>query len=141
VSVAAPAKSQMNLFVPVIVAVLVLTLLLLIGGAFWIGRTMGGLQFVINPPPVSSTFPAPEIAKPIASPPPPPAPEPPAPAVNNEFALTGVVESPEESYAVINGTIVTVGEQIGHSTLVEIFNGRAKLRDRHGNEILLRVAR
>ncbi len=141
------------------VAVLALTIVLVIGGAFWLGRALGpGMQQAAA---TSSTATAPTVA---------PAPAPPAqaPARTAEAALTpiadtpllalpwkahhplraeeelhlsGVVEGMGEAYAVINGVIVGPGERVGDYTLVKVANGTATVRARDGSDTVLRVPR
>lgn len=57
------------------------------------------------------------------------------------FVLSGVVEGFGKSYAVINGEIVRVGEQVGDATLVEIAQGSVRLQLSDGREIVLRMSR
>jgi hypothetical protein len=51
------------------------------------------------------------------------------------------VEGEGESYAVINGAIVAVGDRLGEFTLIDITNGAARLRRADGAETVLRVPR
>ena len=57
-----------------------------------------------------------------------------------QLVLNGVAEGVGEPYAVINGSILGVGDRIGNFTLVEIANGAARLRETNGNETVLRVS-
>ena len=59
----------------------------------------------------------------------------------NPFVLSGVVEGLGQPYAVINGEIISVGEQVGNATLVEIAEGNVRLRLPDGDEVALRVSR
>lgn len=58
-----------------------------------------------------------------------------------EFALTGIVEGLGESYAVINGVVVRVGEQINRATVLDIADGTVTLRREDGTDVVLRVPR
>ena len=112
----------------VAIAILALTAVLAIGGAFWMGRALGGT--------------APQSAPVVISRPmPPPAPTEHAESVAGRLVLNGIVEGSGKPYAVINGTIVGIGEQYQDFTLLEISNGVARLRRVDGNELLLRISR
>ena len=70
-------------------------------------------------------------AEPPAPPPPPPEPA---------FVLNGVVGGVGEPFAIINGTIVHLGETIEEATLLHVDSGMARLR-RKGKELLLQTAK
>lgn len=55
--------------------------------------------------------------------------------------LSGVLEGEGESFAMINGAIVKVGESIGDWTLLSVAEGTATLRNESGREAVLRVPR
>jgi len=57
------------------------------------------------------------------------------------LVMSGIVEGLGKPYAVINGKIVTVGEQIEDATLLEIADGTVRLRRSDGQELALRVPR
>ena len=57
-----------------------------------------------------------------------------------QLVLNGVAEGVGEPYAVINGSILGVGDRIGNFTLMEIANGAARLQETNGNETVLRVS-
>ena len=59
----------------------------------------------------------------------------------DELVLNGVVEGLGEPYAMINGAIVGIGEQVGDATLLEIAHGAVKLRRSDGKDVVLRVPR
>ena len=132
-SAGSAAPETTNSLVIVALAVLVLTGILVIGGAFWMGHVLGGRQpaldvhvsvpgFASQPPEIAARNPAnPDASKPAAQPPKPSAQtQAPQPALlseamkllpasnppNNDLVLNGVVEGVGDSYAVINGTIV-----------------------------------
>ena len=152
---AAPATVRINPLMAVAVAVLTLTSVVIIGAAFWMGRTMARTESPTEspeeknaelteltspaPPRAAAPFPKPAPFKeiPILSipwvknPPPPP---------KQAFALSGVIEGGGEPYAVINGMIFGVGEQVGKATVVEISNGAVKLLLANGKETILRVS-
>ena len=142
-----------NSLIPVAGAVLALTALLSIGGAFWAGRTLGTSRSFLpakpaqlirssqtseaTPPGVKSlpetqSTQPPSLALPWAKDHTPSNPQ-------DQFILSGVVEGLGEPYAVINGVIVGVGEQVDGSTLLEVVNGVVKLRRPDGSETILRV--
>ena len=145
-------------------AVLALTIVLVIGGAFWLGRALGpGIQSAATSPSAIAPAVRPALAPAAAS-----APSAQAPASAAEAALTpiadtpllalpwkarhparaeeelhlsGVVEGMGEAYAVINGVIVGPGERVGDYTLVKVANGAATVRARDGSDTVLRVPR
>ena len=134
----------------VALAVLALTVVLIIGGAFWMGRAVGGppaMPAVSVQPVPAPTLPAvasaPEQPEPVheALPAPTPTRDAVSPAAEEPLMLTGVVLGLGEPYAVINGMIVGVGEQLGDATLLEIADGLVKLRRADGKEKILRVSR
>jgi len=55
--------------------------------------------------------------------------------------LSGVVEGLGEPYAVIDGMIVGLGEEVNGVTLAEITNGTVKLRRADGSVLTLSVRR
>ncbi|MBI1992459.1 MAG: hypothetical protein HYS71_04415 [Candidatus Omnitrophica bacterium] len=62
-----------------------------------------------------------------------------APA-QGQLVLNGIAEGVGAPYAMINGSVLGVGDRIGNFTLVEIVNGAARLREANGNETILRVS-
>ena len=125
-------------------AVLGLTVALIVGGSVWMWRTFNAGTPVAKAPMSSDAAPAPMTAavpdlatrsdpsarsrSAAASTPP-------------EFHLTGVVEGSGVPYAVINGSIVGVGETVGNATLLGIAEGMVTLRLADGKETVLRVER
>jgi hypothetical protein len=111
-------------------ALLGLTVVLLLGGALWIVRSLGERERLSDARALSTpTAPrararAPRSARAFA-------PEP--------LVLSGVVEGPGESYAVINDRVFRLGEDLGPWTLWRIGEGSATLRRATGDEIVLRV--
>ena len=158
-AMARPASAQprtINALIGVTLAVLTLTAVFLAGGAFWLSRTLSKSQAApipvvtpqpttvgLSPNPTASEVPEPPIVNPVPSEPTPtPAPEaPPAPQdqpqAKEKITLTGIVEGSGEPYAVINGSIVGVGEEIWGLTLVGIGNGSVKMRRHDGSETTL----
>jgi hypothetical protein len=102
----------------------VLTTTLLIGGAFWLGRILSGAS--TQAAAVSAAATAQETV------PPPQEPEP---------KLTGIVVGGGAPYAVINGTIAGLGDQVGAFRLQEIVEGAVTLRRDDGTELVLRAKR
>ncbi len=64
-----------------------------------------------------------------------------SPKTETDLTLSGIVEGLGEPYAVINGMIVGIGDQVKNVTLVAIEHGKAKLRQADGSEIILHVTR
>lgn len=62
-------------------------------------------------------------------------------AAQRDLVLSGVVEGLGEPYAVINGMILGLGDQIDNATLVEVGSGMVKLRRADGSDAILRVPR
>ena len=58
-----------------------------------------------------------------------------------EFNVTGIVEGTGDPYAMINGSIVAVGETIGTATLTGISEGKVTLRLADGKETVVQVER
>lgn len=157
-SPAAPTLQPQTLpLTAVALAVLLLTTALIIGGAFWMGRAVttaprAGSAAVQ----ASMTSPAPALieSQPPAEPEPgeakPAHPERPrsapqtsahASAKTPGLVLNGVAEGLGDSYAVLNGLIVAVGERVGDATLEEIAQGSVTLRHDDGRRTILRVPR
>lgn len=151
------AAPNSNALVIVAVAVLGLTLVLIVGGAFWMGRTLSAPRPVaaVSPPSSVTAAPPPPVAVPATAPVmvprvphlPRPGPRPPVKGFGlapprPTLVLSGVaVAEVGASYAVINGKIVSVGEEVEGLTLSDIAPDTVKLRDRNGNETVLRVPR
>jgi hypothetical protein len=118
----------------VALAILVLTVGLIIGGAYWMGRSFRSgaavRQATIHPAASAERAESP-ARKPAKRQ---------APA-GKAIVLSGVVEGSGEPYAVINGEIYAVGERIGDATLGTISNGAVTLRHDNGRETVLRVPR
>lgn len=133
--------------------VLIMTVALLVGGAWWLGR------MAPHPAPQPSVVVLPSLqTSPLTAPGDPRAsgertPRAPLPGVKPRrralasrqppaLLLSGVVEGTGEPYAVINGAIVGVGDQVGGFRLVAIADGTARLlRLDGGEELVLRVPR
>ena len=118
--------------------ILVLTAALIGGGIFWMIRVRGA-----SPPPTALLTSSPESA--VTSTPanaqravlpetkrPKSLPEP--------FVLTGIVEGAGKPYAVINGAILGVGEQINGATLLSIADGAVTMRLLNGKELQLHLS-
>lgn len=157
-----PLPYSPTLLAAAVAAIILSSLAVLAGGAWWLGHLSRA------PSAPASTIPAPTLAAMTAIPrAPQPSPtdeeptdqaqserpmsamsHPPVPAtihpianLSDEFVISGLVVGGGEPYAVINGAIVAVGDQIGDFTLVEITNGAARLRRTDGSEVALRVPR
>lgn len=146
------ASTTTNPLLPTTLAVVILTVAMVVGGAVWLGHTLTRSRAAssnaprrapgqpVSPPvdasSVHASTPQAETTAPVAA-----APASPASASDEAFALTGVVEGVGEPYAMINGVIVAVGERVGTATLLEIANGTVRLRLETGEERVLRVPR
>ncbi len=64
----------------------------------------------------------------------------PPPPAEPVLALNGVVRGVGESFAIINGTIVRLGETIEDATLLRVDSGMAIVR-RKGKDLILRTAK
>ncbi|MBI4003658.1 MAG: hypothetical protein HY353_01430 [Candidatus Omnitrophica bacterium] len=128
------AATPTALLTMVTIAILGLTAALIVGGAVWMWRTLN-----TGNPPAASPVTSARTGAPVTN----VQPEPPAaaPEAKPEFNLTGIVEGLGEPYAVINGSIVAVGETVGQAVLLDIGEGTVKLRLADGKEAVLRVAR
>ena len=142
-----PSRPQTTtVLLAVTLAVLTLTALFIAGAAFWMGRALSHPQgaaptaavasqptmATAKPKPAPSTEQAPSTATkaPDATPAT-------SDQAKEELVLTGIVEGSGEPYAVINGSIVGVGEQVKGSTLLEIGKGMVKMRRPDGTETAL----
>ena len=134
--------SQTAPLTAVAVLILILTVALVVGGAFWLGRTLAPqphAQAASTPAAAAPSQPAAPVAGTAQ-------PERPRTAETKKvqrtaLVLSGLVEGEGESYAVINGLIVAPGERVGNATLEQIANGSVTLRDDDGRQIILRVPR
>jgi len=132
--------------IALVAAVLLLTIALLVGGAWWIKRTLktgtrpasSASELDLSQPGTSAQEPRPIVQTPPAQ----------AtnlhaatPAPEGPLVMSGIVEGEGQPYAVINGVIVAVGERIGEFTLEGVANGAARLRRTDGSEVVLRVPR
>ena len=146
-----PPATSVNPLLAVAVAVLTLTAVVVIGGAFWMGRTMARTESANvttaelteltspAPPRPAAPFPKPGPFKEIPVLSIPWVKNPPA-SLSDDFVLSGVIEGGGEPYAVINGMIYGVGERIGKATVAEISNGSVTLLLANGKEAVLRVS-
>ena len=107
-----------GLSVSALVIVLVLT------GTFWMGRTVGHTR--IDTPPLTE-----KSAETTTR----------HPAPDNPFIVTGIVRGLGEPYAMINGQILAIGDQIGDATLTGIAQGQVTMQDARGKNTVVVVAR
>ncbi len=119
-------------------AVLIATLLLIVGGTIWIQRTLRAPS-----PAPAAAIPAPEVAvEPPAAPAPEPAPVVPPAAVKSVPQLTGIIEGSGVPYAMLSsGAIAGIGDRIGEDTVTGIGDGAVRVRRPDGTEITLQVPR
>ncbi|MBI3331119.1 MAG: hypothetical protein HYZ96_03295 [Candidatus Omnitrophica bacterium] len=147
ISSPSPAPRRVTTSLAVALALCVLSAVLVIGGAFWMGQVVGRpTPAAPEPKPLTPAGPAP-----TAAPFPKPAPLQEIPRLSipgvkkaspqEQYVLSGVVEGDGEPYAVINGMIFGVGERVGNATVMEIANGAVKLLQSNGKELILRVPR
>ncbi|MBI3996282.1 MAG: hypothetical protein HY352_01360 [Candidatus Omnitrophica bacterium] len=128
-------RHPLNALLIVAVAVFALTIVLVIWGSIWIGRLLGitdpsAHQSHARSVRSSSSTSTQLFADPSADMEPRQMP----------FTLSGIVEG-GEPYAVINGKVVGIGEQIEGATVAEVANGSVTLRRQDGSELQLRVSR
>ena len=131
-SSAAPNNSAL---IAVAIGVLGLTAALIIGGAFWMGRTLHGPSVAsrdVSPGPSADApaGPAPAAARNTA----PPAGRSPG------YVLSGVIEGLGDPYAVVNGLVVRAGDGLEGATIVAIGSGSVTLRRDDGSQLVLRVS-
>ena len=127
-----PRPHAPNALLGATAAILVLTAVFIAASTFWTVRTLHSPPSPTPPAPISAvaelTPPAPAAAAA-----PEPAPEPSAP-VKEPLTLTGIVEGEGKSYAVINGAVVGVGDQINGATLLNISSHIVRVREADGTE-------
>ena len=136
-----PSAQAPNALLGATAAIMALTAVFIAAGAFWMVRTLNPTPPPLSP--VAAAPPAPPAPIPaVAEPPPPapvaaaasePAPEPSVP-VKEPLMLTGIVEGEGEPYAVINGTVVGVGDRINGATLLNISSRTVRVREADGSE-------
>jgi len=131
-----PAPRVTNALVAVALAIIGLTVVLVVGGAFWMGHTITSPQSTAG----GSAATAPSALEKTAPAVPTPAHARSAAHGEPEFVLSGVVEGVGNPYAVINGAIASIGDQVGKATLVAISGSTATLRLANGEQMVLRVA-
>ncbi|MBI4597975.1 MAG: hypothetical protein HY737_06215 [Candidatus Omnitrophica bacterium] len=137
-------------------APLMLIIAVIIGVVASLGLVAGGVWLSRNLPTASPTAPQPmpavvepSPAMPSAAPLPEPSQEPPKdeasllppPTVPERLSLTGIAGSQGESYAMINGLILSVGERLGDYVVIEISQNSVRLQKNDGSETILRVPR
>ena len=134
---------QTNALVVVAAAILILTGILVVGGVFWTRQALSQRISRVSPQASTSSTDSPASrSKPNAASDTNPGQG--AIAKRNQqdgLTLSGIVEGGGEPYAVINGSIVEVGEQVEDATLLEIANGSVKLRRADGRDVTLSVPR
>jgi hypothetical protein len=129
----------------VTLAVLALTAALIFGGAVWLWQTLNGHRWA-TPGSASPVSPEEMAVHPVSSisSAADPAAKPARPAsteMAQEFNVTGIVVGSGDPYAMINGSIVALGETIGSATLTGISEGMVTLRLADGKETVVRVER
>lgn len=134
----ATPRHPLNALLIVAAAVFALTIVLVIWGSVWIGRILG----IADPTAVLSRRPHARQARPSSSTSTQPSTDSSADMELRQppFTLSGIVEG-GEPYAVINGKVVGVGEQIEGATVAEVADGSVTLRQQDGSELQLRVPR
>ncbi len=156
----APSASKpVNVLTAAMALIIALAAAWLIGGMVWLSRHSPMPRAETPPPPspaprptrASTSAPPAPAATPLSARPAvpsssrpasrPPSAPPSASSPRTDYVLSGVVEGVGKPYAVINGTILAVGETLGDATLVEIANGAARLRHADGTESDLQIPR
>jgi hypothetical protein len=119
-------------------AILIFSTVLVISASLWLKHVAQMQQTQRKLPssrPAPATHPQPVVPAPPTSEAVPPA------SPNPGFVLTGIVEGRGEPYAIINGAIVRVGEQVQDTTLREIAHSSVTLQHPDGTLTTLRTAR
>ncbi len=151
------AAPHSSVLLAVAITVLLLTICLIVSSAMWLTRTLTARhpavavqtsetlptapeQTATNQPelPMAKTFPS---GRQQVIPNAPAAPTAADESRAGNLVLSGVVEGLGTPYAVINGSIVSVGDTIEGATLFEIDKGAVRLRRTDGIEVVLRVPR
>ena len=132
-----PQPRTADLLLPVTIAMMAMTAVLIGAGAWWLIRWHPMASPAAAPAPLPAPAPAASAPRPA------PLPLPPKPAAPPRLRLTGVVEATDasEPYAMINNEIVGIGERVADATLMGITNGAVTLRRDSGEELVLRVSR
>lgn len=132
---AEPARSLSTAQATLLMAVLIVAI-----GSWGMGQSRS------TPAPAASVTPAAPAARrhPMPQQPAPtirPADGPSVPAARaqGELQLSGIVVGGRTSYAVINGSIFTVGDSVGELTLTKVTRESATLRRSDGTEVVLRI--
>ncbi|GEM_PF-4199752 len=126
-SISASSRSSNTPIVAAVSAALGLSVLLLGLAAVWLTRhpaTSGGL----TTSPAATAATAPLSTTTVAS-------------LGEGLALSGIVLGGNEPYAVINGTIITVGERLDGYLVSEITETTVTLKDARGRSTLLQLGR
>lgn len=148
-----PLPYSSTLLAAAVAVIILSSLAVLAGGAWWLGHLSRHTSTASSTIPAASSARSKDKDAALAGlaqserlrgavdHPPVPATIHPIANLSDELVISGLVVGGGESYAVINGAIVAVGDQIGDFTLVEIENGAARLRRTDGSEVALRVPR
>ena len=131
ISLAARPGQTFKVVATTVMALTVLSVVV-ISGVFWMRRTFSisnGSQIAASHrmPSTQIVGGSPQVSLPSTA--------------QGDLVLSGIVEGLGEPYAVINGMILVVGDQIGNARLVEIGRGMARLRDADGSDTILRAPR
>ena len=135
VGISMGSRSTQTVFLLAVGAVFGLALLLIGVGLVWFHR-----QFPLATAPTTPPEAVVSTASASTAEPSPPL-SVPAEAQDHGLALSGVVEGLGAPYAVINGLVVGIGEQLGDVTVVKIGDGRVTVRRLDGTQEVLRVPR
>ncbi len=132
----APARPSTPVLVLVTTAVFTLTVGLLLWGGIWMGHTLSQRQEAS----LTSSVDAPtgQLTQLTGAPKPATAPQ---PRKADELVLTGVVEGGGAPFAVINETVVGIGDQVQGTTVLAIASGAVTLRGADGRDQVLQLAR
>lgn len=129
----------------VTLAVLALTAALIFGGAVWMWQTFNGnrrmAQGSAGPIAAEETSSDASLSNSATTHASAQSAHPTSKELVPEFNVTGIVRGFGDPYAMINGSIVTVGETIGSATLTGISEGTVTLQLADGKATVVRVQR
>jgi len=145
-SIAQVAPSNSTLLMVALV-VLLMAIGLVVGGLIWFGRAIAAQRsaaFLAPPVAAVQVQPQPTQTQTVTEPRPPPAPAAtkrllPRGRQARKPILSGIVRGLGEPYAVVNATIVRVGDSIDEGTVVAIAEDSVTLQDEDGAEIVVRI--
>ena len=135
---AEPAAAKPALSLSTSQAILITAVAAFLIGGWWMGQSKPAPVLVT--PAASAQHRHPAAQKPAPMIRPAANPSVAAPRSQGELQLSGIVVGGRTAYAVINGSIFTVGDSVGDSTLTGVTRESATLHRTDGTEVVLRIA-